>query len=483
MNNSVFNLNRRRLMSAIGASALAAPLSSCGNNTSPNRRSAVVIGAGIGGLSAAYELIKGGFDVSVYEKWNYIGGRMREAWRGQIYGPTHALGVFEANKEMFDLAEEIGISEEMEGVALSDALVTENEFGQYNTALRFRIDEVQRISGLSSEARALLPKLQADLNEIAASVDPCSLATGASWDGESLAEYYLRILGKEAGQEVIRYWIDAVLMAFGFSAQEVSKIVILSLFAQQDSEFVVPRGGIGVLTRKLAGLLPVQTSTTVRFISPPNSAGKRTVHYLTPEFERQSVTPDVIVLATEGKYIASLVQGLSPREHQFFSDIEFTKAAGATFVLNEAGAPLSAQGGGYIPTHPDAIKRKVGSWYVSPPNKVENSPATASIYLNRPEFKHWQQSGKTQQDYCFEILQQIYPVLEHEHISDAVVSGCDDLVSMPVGYVKEIAFMLTQQEQTRRSLYYAGEYFSGCHTGAACASGRSVARTILRHWA
>src|SRR5678815_2907124 len=64
------------------------------------RHSAVIIGAGIAGLSAAYDLRKAGFDISIFEKWDYSGGRMREAWMGPLYGFTHAEGVLKANREM-----------------------------------------------------------------------------------------------------------------------------------------------------------------------------------------------------------------------------------------------------------------------------------------------------------------------------------------------------------------------------------------------
>jgi oxygen-dependent protoporphyrinogen oxidase len=67
-------------------------------------------------------------------------------------------------------------------------------------------------------------------------------------------------------------------------------------------------------------------------------------------------------------------------------------------------------------------------------------------------------------------------------IADIVDYTCDDLIYMPVGYVRQMAAVLKEQESERRGLYFAGEYVSGAHTGAACASGRSVARVIIRHW-
>ena len=44
-------------------------------------------------------------------------------------------------------------------------------------------------------------------------------------------------------------------------------------------------------------MLPVQNNTTVRYITPPDATGRRTVHYLTPDLQRRSVKPDLVVLA------------------------------------------------------------------------------------------------------------------------------------------------------------------------------------------
>ena len=70
-----------------------------------------------------------------------------------------------------------------------------------------------------------------------------------------------------------------------------------------------------------------------------------------------------------------------------------------------------------------------------------------------------------------------------EHIVDIVNYTCDDLIYMPVGYVRQMADILREQSKERPGLYFAGEYVSGAQTGCACASGRSVARQIAQHWA
>ena len=443
---------------------------------------AVVIGAGIAGLSTAYELRRAGFDVSIFEKRDWSGGRMREAWMGPLYGFTHAAGVLAANKEMFSLATELGIESELRGPA--GLAPIENEYGSYGHTARWVIEDFSQVPGLSTDTLRRLPALQADLDRIRQEVDPCLLATGASYDDESLGDYYERMLGKEAATEIIRYWIEPALSWWGWPVYMTSKIALLSWFAPQPSDFMDPRGGIGVLTRKLASLMPIEQRTTVRYITPPDSSGRHTVHYLTPDLEARSVTPDVVVVAAEGKFVYPLVQGLTPAQETFFKAIDFTKEAIIWYVLDPKAAPTATVAGRYIPSHPDRMKRKTTAWDVNPAQpENHNRPATARVVLSRPETPNWQMSNQPMEKYCEPILKHFYPAFDMRNVIDIVNYTCDDLIQIPVGYVRQMAAIAREQEKERHGLYFAGEYMAHAHTGGACASGRTVARTIIKHWA
>jgi oxygen-dependent protoporphyrinogen oxidase len=84
--------------------------------------------------------------------------------------------------------------------------------------------------------------------------------------------------------------------------------------------------------------------------------------------------------------------------------------------------------------------------------------------------------------YCEPLIKNFWPQFDMRNVTDIVNYTCDDLIQIPVGYVRQMAAIARAQESERRGLYFAGEYLAGAHTGAACASGRSVARTIVRHW-
>jgi len=478
-------VGRRDFLRSIAAAGSAAVLpagfgASAARAAAPGP-TAVVIGAGIAGLSAAYELKRAGFRVSIFEKEEYTGGRMREGWMGPLYGPIHAQGVFKASREMLALADEVGVGEGLDGI--SEDYMVENGVGVYNVSSRFHVDEVANVPGISEETKRLLPRLQADLDRIQQQVDPCSMASGAEFDDETLTQYYERVLGKQAGSEVLRYWVEPVLDWFGWPADSTSKIALLSWYGQQQSDFVSPRGGIGVLTRRLGELLNVQHEVTVQFVTPPDSTGRHTIHYLTPELERRSMTPDVVVCATEGRYIDRLVQGLTPKQKTFFNSVFTTTSAVMFYILDEKAAPNATIGENYIPSHPDPIKRRVNGWNVSPADPTNhNRPANIRMDLTQPEIQVWQASNKTLPDYCAPLIKYLYPAFDMKNVVDTVNYTCDHLIYMPVGFCRQMADVLRDQEKQRRGLYFAGEYIAGGHTGAACASGRTVGRLIAKHW-
>lgn len=474
-------MGRRHLLKGLAAGSLLAGTALAAPRKVGEGRTAIVIGAGIAGLSAAWELRRSGFAVSIFEKREWSGGRMREAWMGPLYGFTHAAGIFTANREMFALARELGIAEGLLGPEAVGPI--ENEFGTYEHAGRWHLSDLARVPGIRPETLARLPVLQADLDRLREEVDPCLLATSAAWDDETLGDYYERMLGKEAATQVIRYWIEPMLSWWGWPAYMTSKVALLPWLAQQDAQFNIPSGGIGLLTRTLAAKLPIEQRTTVRYITPPDADGRHTVHYLSPRFEPKTVTPDVVVVATEGKFVYPLVQGLSASQAEFFKAVDVAKEAIIWYVLDPKAAPAATEGGRYISSHPDRMKRRVTAWEVTPAQPDNhNRPPTARVALSRPETPLWQFSNQPMEKYCEPIIKHFYPAFDMRNVVDIVNYTCDDLIHMPVGYARQMAAIAREQAKSRRGLYFAGEYLAGAHTGAACASGLDVARTIARHW-
>jgi len=476
----------------LGASALAAgtPGRLFASGVAP---SAVVIGSGIGGLSAAWELLKAGFQVSIFEKERYTGGRMVELQMGPLYQFTHAQLIFGDGLEMLSLARELGISGQLAQLEygkdqprhILERGLLDNGHGVYDLPsvweLAFNPHSAKHVPGLSAETIKGLPLLQADMQEVRNTVDGCQARTARAFDDESLGHYFERLLGRHAAADFIPSVVQPYCEWWGWPPYETSKAALLPFMAST-IPVIVPKGGIGALTRKLDALLPVQTNTTVRYISPADSSGRNTVHYLNANMERRSVTPDVVVCAVEAKYLDKIIQGLTPKQQNLAKASYFSKEAVICYILDDKYAPEEYSEVNYTTNHPEPLKARTTTAIATPRIPELNFPPHIRFALSRSDTPNWQNSGQTIDEYCFPMVKDFFPTLEKEHVVDIVNYTCDDLIFMPVGYAKKMDEVLREQEKSKRGLYLAGEYLAGAHTAAACSSGRNVGRCIAKHW-
>lgn len=100
----------------------------------------VVIGAGVGGLAAAYELTKAGHDVHLFEASSELGGQVRtfEIGGGRIESFYHHL--FRSDEVIAELIEELGLGDELEWNESRGGMLADGRVYKFTTAgdlLRF----------------------------------------------------------------------------------------------------------------------------------------------------------------------------------------------------------------------------------------------------------------------------------------------------------------------------------------------------------
>jgi monoamine oxidase len=101
-------MNRRKFMS--GGAALGLAMTRLARAAVPRR--VVVVGAGIAGLTAAYELLKGGYDVQVFEARMRPGGRihtLREPFGDGLHAEAGAIDMSDAYSTIFSYLKEFNL--------------------------------------------------------------------------------------------------------------------------------------------------------------------------------------------------------------------------------------------------------------------------------------------------------------------------------------------------------------------------------------
>lgn len=105
-------VSRRSVMELFSWTSTAALLGCAGDSGTGSGRKVVVLGAGVAGLSAAYELQKKGFEVVVLEARDRVGGRvwtLREGFEDGQFAEIGAIRIGSTHKHVLAYADELGL--------------------------------------------------------------------------------------------------------------------------------------------------------------------------------------------------------------------------------------------------------------------------------------------------------------------------------------------------------------------------------------
>ena len=184
-------ITRRQIVTGAAGAALAlgagVPLAGCGS-TGGNARSrgrVVVVGAGLAGLTAAFELDRKGWDVTVIEARDRVGGRCRTFRRELRFGQ-----VAEAGGEFIDTAHEAvrGYASSF-GLDLDDLRSSPAEDDDLSDGLYYEGKLRDRESVVDEDIQAELDRLDEQIDRYAAAIDVDDPArTGAGLDTRSVGD-------------------------------------------------------------------------------------------------------------------------------------------------------------------------------------------------------------------------------------------------------------------------------------------------------
>jgi oxygen-dependent protoporphyrinogen oxidase len=161
---------------------------------------AVVVGAGIAGLTAGYDLKKAGYRVTVVEAKDIPGGRMAEKMEGSFMKYTGATGLFRFYADMWDVIAELGLSERLMPYPKMGSGIANNTEETYDLDFNQTIGMLKH-PALSVGSRLRLASLIPDFVRARRLVN--LIHTAADFDDESMAEYLTRKVGADFLENVV----------------------------------------------------------------------------------------------------------------------------------------------------------------------------------------------------------------------------------------------------------------------------------------
>lgn len=312
-----------------------------------------VVGAGMAGLSAAYELAQAGVEVAVFEGTSRIGGKLKRATVGGITLDVGAESILARRPEGLELATQVGLGDKIVHPATTSASIW--------------------TAGQQRPMPPTVMGIPADLDALNASgILPGHVANNPAPAPEhdvSVAEFVEQRVGRDVVDRLVEPLLGGVyaghadrlsLQAAAPQIHALGDDLLASAAAYRANAsatgpvFFGLRGGVGQLPDAIveAGQFAVHTETPVRAIS---AAGGRWNLTLGPVSGARVESFDAVIVATPAPAAGRLLAEVAPDAAFALAGVDYASMAIVTFVLDGATPPA---GSGFLvpPVDGTAIK-------------------------------------------------------------------------------------------------------------------------------
>jgi protoporphyrinogen/coproporphyrinogen III oxidase len=309
-------------------------------------RDVVVVGAGIGGLTAARDLVAAGRDVLVLEGSPEVGGKLRRAEVAGVTVDVGAEAMLARRPEGVALAAELGL-EVVHPTAAASRLWSRGKLRPLPRSLMgvpFDLDELAASAVLSADGLA-----RARAERVAP----------APADDVSVGDLVAERLGDEVVERLVEPLLGGV---YAGSARRISAAAAVpqllamarrgslleqaaAVVASDAPVFAGLAGGMGRLAEVLAGRLEVRTRATVRAVEPVPGGWRLTVgSAAAPE----TITTRAVVLATPAGPTARLLDAVASDAARELATVESASVAVVTLAFEAAAVAALADHSGFL---------------------------------------------------------------------------------------------------------------------------------------
>jgi len=295
-------------------------------------RKIIVVGAGIGGISAAWRLQNAGFEVRVYDRADYVGGRMKTVRKDGFVIDVGAGILPVTYLETMELIRDAGLEGQMERVRGNFAIPRDGRI-HYIDLDRMGSGFLRSgVLGWRSKLQLVKPAFR--LLKAAKLLDFQDLGPAAGLDSESVADYCRR----ELSPELLDYLFGPMVRMMYLHPPEESSMVeaLWSLKNLMGNAFSI-RGGMEALPQALASNLDVRLSHEVLSVEE-SPAGVR-VQARDSQGEVYTDEADRCFLAVDAEALLGMHRaGLTERQADYLAELPYSHDLTVHFCLGREPA-------------------------------------------------------------------------------------------------------------------------------------------------
>ena len=224
-------------------------------------RHAAIVGAGLSGLTAAYRLQQAGWRVSIFERADRAGGRVKTVSRDGYLIDTGASALADSYKSYLALAAELGLADEIKATAPSIGIYRDGQLHELRMDRLLHAGLQTRVLSKSAKLRLLRLVWDIAIARLRGQLDYTDMRRAAPLDTESARDYAHRALSQEIDDYLGSPIVRTMLIA---NSDAVSKVELLSGIANIFSARILAlRGGQGRLPNLLAARVSPRFQHTV----------------------------------------------------------------------------------------------------------------------------------------------------------------------------------------------------------------------------
>lgn len=283
-------------------------------NTASRSKRIAVIGAGIAGLSAAYELKKANFTVTVFEKEAHVGGRMATRFKSPFpfdIGANHLCDLYD---EMKNYCKEF------------DLEFLPMEFVKYGVVKNKKVIPTENALGWLSRLRLAWRMLKTE--KTSQTLDFLNLSTTIDHDTMSAAEF----MKKACGKQVVDYIIDPFTSTYQFHrADEISAGALIALMESIKTQ--KPRWYLHHLKGEMIALPEALAKQVNVKVNTPITSIQASPQGVTLQFGNTTERFDAALLATPASVTRALYQNPTPAQSTLLQSARYAATIGFAFKV------------------------------------------------------------------------------------------------------------------------------------------------------
>lgn len=438
------------------------------------QKTAIVIGGGAAGISAAFRLQQAGVKVTVIEADDRVGGRTRSE---RIDGFTVDVGAGlmpGTYAAVYSLLNDAGIDDALELMSSPTAVVRDGQLHYLALDNMIAATLGTRLYGFASKLK--LAKLGLKTLSMWNTLGFDDLSKSAPHDTETLESYARR----ELGDELYEYLLNPVSKTMYTMPGSDSSVIDFFWSARNlmSPKAYCVKGGMDRIVHRVAERLDVRLSTTALSVDEQNDTVS--VRLRDAQGAERSETVDFCVIATPANAVPKLDTQMTEACKQFLGKLRYSWLTDLHIRLKQRPDEKAA-----LLMIPDTVDPDLCGILLDHNKGSDRAPAgkgALSVYMiDRWATKNY---SRPDADIAADIIAKVERILPG---TAAQVEGWHlqrwdyaATVSYP-GYYKELARFVGGLDLNRR-VQLAGDYFSLASVNTAVTSGQIAAERIRQRY-